>query len=410
MDLIEKFIDFEKVKDFHFLLELVIILVAVKLAGHFSKKFGQPAVFGELLVGIVLGPALLGWITVDPDNPGLIKELADVGVILLMFLAGLETDVDEFKKSAYGSTLVAIGGVIIPLIMGFVFGRMFGYDSTTAIFIGTILVATSVSITVQTLRELGKLQSKEGTTILGAAVLDDILGVITLSIVIGVAASGGGGGSVLDIVILLVKIVLFFVLTLLLGRHLLPRLFKWAANLMTTEVVLTFGIIIALIFAYGAEMFGMAGIVGSYFAGLMLSMTKFRTELFERVEIVSFSFFVPIFFVSIGVSADVAGLTGETILLIVVLSIVAILTKLVGSGIGAKLAGFDWRSSTGIGAGMIARGEVGLIVASIGFSRGLIDNELFTVTVIIVLLTTLVTPPALKAVFNRGEKEANEHS
>src|SRR5699024_9700334 len=164
------------------------------------------------------------------------------------------------------------------------------------------------------------------------------------------------------------------------------------------------------IFAYGAEMFGMAGIVGSYFAGLMLSMTKFRTELFERVEIVSFSFFVPIFFVSIGVSADVAGLTGETILLIVVLSIVAILTKLVGSGIGAKLAGFDWRSSTGIGAGMIARGEVGLIVASIGFSRGLIDNELFTVTVIIVLLTTLVTPPALKAVFNRGEKEANEHS
>ncbi|GGA36040.1 sodium:proton antiporter [Kroppenstedtia guangzhouensis] len=400
MDLIEKLVDLEKLKDYHFLLELVIILAAVKLAGHFSKKIGQPSVFGELLVGIILGPAILGWIVVDPKQPGLIKELAEVGVILLMFLAGLETDVEEFKKTAYGSSLVAVGGVIFPLILGFAVGLMFGYNTSTSIFIGTLLVATSVSISVQTLRELGQLQTKEGITILGAAVLDDVLGIILLSVVVGFTA-GGGGGSVVDIMILLAKIVLFFVLTIVIGRFLLPRLFRWSANLMTSEVLLAFGIITALGFAYSAEMFGLAGIVGSYFAGLMLSLTKYRTELFERVEIIAFSFFVPIFFVSIGVTADVSGLTKEILLLMVVLSLVAILTKLIGAGLGAKLAGFNWNSSMGIGAGMVARGEVGLIVASIGLTRGLIDNDLFTVTVIIVLVTTLVTPPMLKAIFSR---------
>ncbi|MFD1425714.1 cation:proton antiporter [Kroppenstedtia sanguinis] len=404
MDLIEKLVDMEKLKDYHFLLELVIILVAVKLAGHFSKKIGQPSVFGELLVGIILGPAILGWIVVDPNHPGLIKQLADVGVILLMFLAGLETDVEEFKKTAYGSSLVAVGGVILPLVMGFAVGLMFGYSTSTSIFIGTLLVATSVSISVQTLRELGQLQTKEGVTILGAAVLDDVLGIILLSLVVGFTA-GGGGGSFVDIMILLAKIILFFVLIIVIGRYLLPRLFHWSSKLMTSEVLLAFGIVSALSFAYLAEMFGLAGIVGSYFAGLMLSLTKYRTELFERVEIVSFSFFVPIFFVSIGVTADVSGLTKDILILMVVLSLVAILTKVIGAGLGAKLAGFNWNSSLGIGAGMIARGEVGLIVASIGLSRGLITNDLFTVTVIIVLVTTLVTPPTLKAVFNRKKVE-----
>ncbi|SMO49792.1 cation:proton antiporter [Melghirimyces algeriensis] len=410
MDLLEQFVDLEKMEHWQFLWELVLILASVKLAGHFSKKIGQPSVFGELLVGIILGPTLLGWLHIDPEHPGLIKELAEVGVILLMFLAGLETDVDEFKKTAFGSSLVAVGGVVFPLVFGFAVGLMFGYEYHTAIFIGTLLVATSVSISVQTLRELGKLQSKEGITILGAAVLDDILGLIILSVVTGFAAGGESEGSVMAIVILLVKIVLFFVLTLLIGRYILPRLFQWAANLMTTEVLLTFGIIAALGFAYFAEMFGLAGIVGSYFAGLMLSLTKYRTELFERIEIVSFSFFVPIFFVSIGVTAEVSGLTSHLLVLMVVLSLVAVLTKLIGGGLGAKLAGFNLRSSTGIGAGMIARGEVGLIIASIGLTRNLIDQELFTVTVIIVLVTTLVTPPILKAVFSDKKQVAKKNS
>lgn len=272
-----------------------------------------------------------------------------------------------------------------------------------------MLVATSVSISVQTLRELGKLQSKEGVTILGAAVLDDILGIITLSIVVGFVASDEGSGSVAGILFLLVKIIVFFLITILLGRTLLPRLFRAVSGLLTTEVVLTFGIVTALAFAYFAEMLGMAGIVGSYFAGLMLSLSNYREELFEKVETISFSFFVPIFFVSIGVTAQVQNFTMEILYFIVILTLVAVLTKLIGGGLGAKLAGFNWRSSTIIGAGMVARGEVGLIVATIGLQKGLIDQNLFTAAVIIVLVTTLVTPPALKAAIGRRQAEPSKN-
>jgi Kef-type K+ transport system membrane component KefB len=401
MDFIGQLFDLKKIMDFHFILELIIILASVKIAGHFSKKIGQPSVFGELLAGILLGPAVLGWITVDPKHPGLIKELAEIGVILLMFLAGLETDVEEFKKTAYGSSLVAVGGVIFPLIAGFGVGLAFDYNTSTSIFIGTLLVATSVSISVQTLRELGKLQTKEGVTILGAAVLDDVLGIIILSIVMGFTVGSEEGSSVAGLVLLLGKIIFFFLLTILLGKKVLPPFFQRISNLMSTEALLTFGIVTALGFAFMAETFGLAGIVGSYFAGLMLSLTQYRYELFEKVEIVSFSFFVPVFFVSIGVTANVSNMNMHILTLMLTLTLVAILTKVIGAGLGAKLAGFNNHSSLGIGTGMIARGEVGLIVASIGLSRGLIDNELFTVTVIIVLATTLVTPPLLKAVFSR---------
>lgn len=405
METLAEFFDLEKMESFQFLWQLILILFAVKIAGHLSKKIGQPAVFGELLVGIILGPALLGWLTIDPQDGGMLKALAEIGVILLMFLAGLETDVNEFRKSASSSTMVAFGGVILPFIAGFGVCLAFGYNYATSIFIGTLLVATSVSISVQTLRELGKLQSKEGITILGAAVLDDVLGIIILSIVIGFTASTGGGGGI-ELILLLIKIIAFFLITVLVGRKLLPPIFRWASKLMNTEVVLTFGIITALGFAYFAELLGLAGIVGSYFAGMMLSLTNFRQELFQKIESVAFSFFVPIFFVSIGVMADLSGLTSSMIFTITILTLVAILTKFIGGGLGAKLAGYNWRSSAGVGAGMIARGEVGLIVASIGISKQIIDNELFTAMVIIVLVTTVVTPPLLKIFFNQKQKEA----
>ncbi|SFJ07882.1 cation:proton antiporter [Thermoflavimicrobium dichotomicum] len=394
MNFFEKLIDWDTVKSFHFLYELVLIWFFVKIAGHLSKKIGQPSVMGELLAGVILGPAMLGWLHPTP----LIKELAEIGVILLMFLAGLETDIKEFMKSAFASTSVAICGIILPFIGGWVSGLWFGFDMPTSIFIGTLLVATSVSISVQTLRELGKLQSKEGVTILGAAVLDDILGIIILSLVIGFTA-GSGGSAASDLIFLFVKIILFFILVYLVGKKILPWVFRNIAHLMTTEVVLTFGLITALGFAFLAEMMGLAGIVGSYFAGLMLSLTPQREELFEKVETVSFSFFVPIFFASIGLIANIEEVNMTVLIHIVTLTIVAVFTKLIGGAIGAKIAKFNNRSSMGIGAGMIARGEVGLIVASIGLSKGLINNELFTATIVIVLVTTLVTPPLLKIFF-----------
>ncbi|MBO8172612.1 MAG: cation:proton antiporter [Bacillaceae bacterium] len=381
-------------ESFYFLFELALIVLAIKVLGHLSIKIGQPSVFGKLLVGVILGPSLLNILHPNP----LITELAEVGVILLMFLAGLETDVDEFKKVAFGSTTVAIGGVVLPFIGGIAVAMLYGYESSVSIFVGVLLVATSVSISVQTLRELGKLKSREGTTILGAAVLDDVLGIIILSVVLGFVAGGAeaGAGGLAGIGFLLIKIIVFFALAVAIGYFILPKLLKWFNFLQTTETLLAFGVIVALLYGYGAELFGVAGIVGSYVAGLMLSLTSFREELSHKVESFSFPFFVPIFFVNIGLVANFKDMSMEVVILSLILTVVAILTKIIGCGLGAKVAKFNNNSSMVIGSGMVARGEVGLIVAMIGVDRGIINTDLFSTMVIVAIATTLATPPLLK--------------
>lgn len=385
---------FEHAEGFYFLIELSIIIFAVKLMGNLSVKIGQPSVFGKLLVGIILGPSLLNWI--HPN--ALISELAEIGVIMLMFLAGLETDLKEFMKSAFASTSVAVCGVILPFIGGMVVSYFFGYDVYVSVFVGTLLVATSVSISVQTLRELGKLKSREGVTILGAAVLDDVLGIIVLSAVLGIVAGGatGGGFGIAAFGFLLLKIFMFFAIAVILGYYVLPRFISWLEKFQVSQTLLSASIISALVFAYFAEVYGLAGIVGAYVCGLMLGMTPHREEMTHKVEAFSFPFFVPMFFVNIGLIANFKEMSSEIIWFSVILAIVAVITKVVGGGIGAKIAGFDTRSSLGVGAGMIARGEVGLIIAVIGIDRGIIGNDIFSAAVIVVIASTLVTPPLLK--------------
>lgn len=396
----------EETQGYYFLLELAIIVFAIKLLGHWSVKLGQPSVLGKLLAGIILGPSLLNFIHPSP----LISELAEVGVILLMFLAGLETDMQEFKKSAFASTLVAISGVVVPFFGGFFLSYLFGYDMPTAIFIGALLVATSVSISVQTLKELGWLKSKEGVTILGAAVLDDVLGVIILSAVLGFTAGGAAGGAgVGSLLIVIGKIVVFFIIAVLLGYFVLPKLISWFNKLQVTQTLLAIGVVAALSFAYLGELFGIAGIVGAYTCGLMLGLTPSRDELTHKVEGFSYPFFVPLFFFNIGLIANFREMNTDIIWFSVLLAIVAVLTKIIGCGLGAKIAKFSTRSSAGIGIGMVARGEVGLIIAMIGVDRGIISNSLFGAAIIVVLVSTLVTPPLLKlALPKRNESEAAE--
>ena len=394
MDLFNAVVNaFNGAEGYFFLFELALIVLAVKILGHWSVRLGQPSVFGKLLAGIILGPSLLNLIHPSP----LIAELAEVGVILLMFLAGIETDIQEFRKSALASTFVAFGGVIVPFFGGMLTASMFGYEIATAVFVGALLVATSVSISVQTLKELGRLKSKEGVTILGAAVLDDVLGVITLSAVLGFTAGGVDGGTGAGAILtVLIKIVVFFAIAVLLGYFALPKVMAWFKNLNVTQTVLSVGIVSALLFAYLGELFGVAGIVGAYVCGLMLSLTPFREELTHRVEAFSYPFFVPMFFFNIGLVANFQEMSTGIIWFSLVLSFVAVITKIIGCGIGAKLSKFTTRDSVGIGVGMVARGEVGLIIAMIGIEGGLIDNDLFGAAVIVVLVTTLVTPPLLK--------------
>ncbi|MGI6555613.1 MAG: cation:proton antiporter [Bacillota bacterium] len=384
-----------------FILTVIIVLVAVKLAGDLSVRLGQPSVFGKLLVGLIVGPSLLGIV----HETEMIKELSELGVLLLMFIAGVETDLQEFLKSAKSAALAAVLGVIAPLAAGYFLAVVYGYDWATALFVGTIMVATSVSISVQTLRELGKLQTREGFTILGAAVIDDILGLVTLSVVLGLTLGQGGGLAGVGVICL--KVVIFFAIAILVGMTIIPRLLKLASRLGVTVPVLTTGIVIALAYGAGAELMGMAGIVGAYLAGLMISMTPYQHEMYEGVESVGYSFFIPFFFVSIGLAADISGLTGGLLVFTVICTVLAVLTKVVGCGAGAMLSGLNFKSSMAIGAGMVARGEVALIISKIGLDSGLIGEALFTSMIVVTIVTTVATPPLLRLLF-KGEVESRE--
>lgn len=388
---------------FDFLREMVLVILAVKLAGHLSRRLGQPSVFGKLLAGVVLGPAVLGWLEPTP----LLKELSEVGVILLMFLAGLETDVEEFRRAGLRATVVGVSGVVVPFVGGWAVARGEGLPTATAVYVGTLLVATSVSISVQTLRELGKLQTREGVTILAAAVIDDVLGLIVLSLVLGLEGGGAAAGTsaLAGVALLLVKIVLFFGVAGLAGWKLVPAFLRWAGTFQVGVPLTAAGIAVALAFAYGSEAFGLAGIVGAYLAGLMLSTTDLRRRLFHEVEVVSFSFFTAFFFVTVGLMARFDA-SDTDLLLLAILVIVAVATKLIGCGGGALLTGFRWRSAAVVGAGMVARGEVGLIVAGIGLERGLIDERLFTAAIIVTLATTILTPPLLRFFLRKEELKA----
>jgi monovalent cation:proton antiporter-2 (CPA2) family protein len=370
--------------------QLAIILIASKIAGDLSVRLKQPSVLGKLLIGIILGPTVLGIIN-DTD---ILKELSQIGVILLMFIAGLETDLDEFKRTGKASTFVGIGGIIFPFILGYFTGLYINLSQIQASFLGLLLSATSVSISVQVLKEMDQLKSREGATILGAAVIDDILVILALAFLMSMA-----GGDV-NLTKVILKKVIFFAAAIIFGWKVVPIFLRKFSTLRVSETVISSALIICFIYAYLAEYTGVAAIIGSYIAGVAISVTEFKHEVFEKVETISYSIFVPVFFTSIGVAVKFAGIM-ENIWLIIILSIIAIISKLIGSSLGAKLAGFPWRSSIGIGSAMVSRGEVALIIAAIGIEHNLLTQELFAVLVIVILISTIVTPPMMKGIFNQ---------
>lgn len=379
----------------NFLLEACVILIGVLAAGRVSQRLGQPAVLGQLLVGVLFGPALLGWL-----QPGqLISEIAEIGVVLLMFIAGLETRFEDIQRNAFAATLVAVLGVALPFVGGWLITTLWGFDPTTAIFTGVLLVATSVSISAQTLKELGYLQSRPGVTILAAAVLDDVLGIVVLSVVLGSLGAADGGHGAAPLPLLLGRMAGFFAVAILVGYWLLPLLMRPVARMEGSLPLLTVAISVALAFAWAAEFAGLAGIIGSYLAGLMLSLTELREKIMHEVEHIAYAFFVPFFFANVGLSATFAGMTGPFLFFVLLVVLVAAVTKIAGCGVGALLARFPVRDATAVGVGMMARGEVGLIIATIGLDQGLLQAELYTAMVFVSLGTTLLTPPLLKAVF-----------
>ncbi|KAB2338213.1 cation:proton antiporter [Cytobacillus depressus] len=375
------------------ILQLAIILIASKIFGDLSVRLGQPSVLGKLIIGIILGPSVLGLVTETET----LTQLSQIGVILLMFIAGLETDLDEFKRTGKPATLVGFGGIIVPLVLGFFAGMMLNLSTFQSVFLGLLLSATSVSISVQALKEMNQLQSREGSTILGAAVIDDVVVILALAFLMSLS----GGDVNLGLVVL--KKVLFFAGAILVGWKVVPWFMKKFAPLKVTETVISSALIICFVYAYLAEYTGVAAIIGAYIAGIAISTSGYKEEVFGKVETISYSIFVPVFFTSIGVSAQFNGIF-DNLGLVIGLSILAILTKLIGASIGAKVSGFTWNSSLAIGSAMVSRGEVALIIAAIGLETKLLTQDLFAILVVVILVTTIVTPPMMKLFFKNHSR------
>ncbi|WP_339288507.1 cation:proton antiporter [Ureibacillus sp. FSL K6-0786] len=379
---------------FEFILQIVLVLLVAKIAGQISIRLGQPSVLGKIIAGIILGPAVLGWI----EQTELIHVFSEIGVLLLMFLAGLETDLESLNKNVKAATLVAILGVVMPILMGWGASPLFGIPTSEGIFLGLLLAATSVSISVQTLREIGWLNSREGATLLGAAVLDDVIVVILIAVAIGFFV-----GSDTNIAWVIAQQIIFFIVIYFVGKYLVPKFMHLFEGFKITEPIVTAGLILLFAFAYFADFLGVSGIIGTYFMGVAISRTKYAKEVEHGVSPIAYGIFVPFFFINIGLPMSFDGI-GDQIVFIIVFSIIAVLSKFIGCGLGAKVCGFGWKSSAGIGAGMISRGEVALILASIGLTGGILSQEFYGAMIVVIIITTLVTPPLLKLIFGKREE------
>ena len=390
-----------------YLLDLALILLSTKLLGIITKKFKMPQVVGALLAGLIFGPAMLNIL----KETNFIIQLSELGVILLMFSAGLDTDLKELKKTGKASFIIALFGVLIPLIGGFLVTYLFNdldimKGATTNVllqnlFIGVILTATSVSITVEALKEMGKLNTHAGTAILGAAIIDDILGIIALTIISSMADTSVNVGFVL------LKIVAYFIFVIVIGiiSHKVFDIWMKHENRDRRRFI-TASLVFCLLLAYvSEEVFGVADITGAFIAGLILSNVERKTYVASRLDILSYSLLSQVFFASIGLKVVLPNMSTGIVMFAIVLTVVAILTKIIGAGIGAKMCHFSNEECIQIGTGMVSRGEVALIVASKGAALGVLSNVLLGPIVIVVVVTTIISPILLKLAFR--DKENN---
>lgn len=390
---------------YKYLLDIALILISTKILGLLTRRIQLPQVVGALIAGLLLGPACFGVL----QETDFIKNIAEIGVIVLMFAAGLETDVQELKKTGLASFIIALLGVIVPLIGGYFVATIYNpvTDQQTMlqnIFVGVVLTATSVSITVETLKELGKLSTKTGNAILGAALIDDVLGIIALTVISSFA------GSDVSLWVILLKILGFFifcgVVAFLFIKFVNPWINKYKKDLRRF-VILAFAF--CLLMSFSAEyFFGVSDITGAFVAGLILSNNKKTSYMLNRFDTVSYVLLSPVFFASVGLKVTFSNMSATVVVLTVLLLVVAILSKMIGCGLGAKICKYTNLQSVKIGIGMISRGEVALIVATKGMSMGLMKDEFFAPLVLVVVATTIVTPILLKLAYKyQASREAD---
>ncbi|MCI7125714.1 MAG: cation:proton antiporter [Agathobaculum sp.] len=383
-------------------------MLFTKIFGLTSERVHMPQVVGALVAGILVGPSCLAWV----GETDFLVKAAEIGVIILMFNAGLDTDLEELKATGFASFIIAVIGVLVPLAGGMGCYLIFGNQPTDpmnmlkAAFIGVVLTATSVSITVETMREMGKLKSKVGTAILGAAVIDDILGIVVLTVLTACTDPSVKPLSVFG------RIFAFFIFVLVIGLVMHKAFIKMEQWWHKHRRIAIYALVFAFLMSYGAEeLFGIADITGAYFAGIvMCNLSDTRDYVASKTNVLGYMLFSPLFFASIGIKTNLNGLTDKLVLFAVVLTIVAILSKIIGCGLGARMMGFQTYDAISIGLGMVSRGEVALIVAQKGAQAGLINSEMFPPIVLVVIVTTLVTPILLKFGMKRQTPANTEFS
>lgn len=395
---------------YHYLLDLALILLSTKLFGIFTGKFQMPRVVGALLAGLVLGPAMLNILS----ETEFLSRLSELGVIVILFTAGMGTDLRELKSAGKSGFLVALCGVLVPMAMGAGFGYLAGRvgwltDNTLLenIFLGTVLTATSVSITVETLKELGCLDTRVGSTILAAALIDDVLGLVALTVVASMAGDGSG------LLLVLLKIVLFFVFAFVAAFGGI-FIFRWLINHAHQKNLRrypVFAFVICLLLAYCAEeFFGVADIIGAFVAGLVVACTSKADYIRSKFEPLSYLLLTPVFFAGIGIKVELPQLTGSLVVFSLLLLTVAILSKIIGCGLGAKVCGYNTAECLQVGIGMACRGEVALIVANRGLSMGILSQAMMTPIVITVVGCAVLTPLLLKLAFSGHSRQGSDQS
>lgn len=390
-------------EDFGFLRDLAIILIATKIFGLFTRRLKAPQVVGQILAGLLIGPCLLGWVSETP----FINKMAEIGVIMLMFQAGLETDLQQLKKTGFKATLIALVGVIVPMIFGtLTYMWFYGFapvgdpEFFKALFMGTIMAATSVSITAAVLKELGKLNGIVGTTVTSAAIIDDVIGIVVLTMVLGAAGEGTHMIAVLD------KVAIFFGLTFAVGTAIYYVLKWYDGKYPHTRRIPIIGLCFCFATAYIAETyFGIADITGAYIAGVVMCSLNDAGYVERRVDITSYMMFSPIFFAGIGLKTSFNFAGGmKFIWFCVAFVVLALAGKVIGCGLCSRACKFDKSDSLKIGVGMMTRGEVALITAQKGLEVGMMDASFFTPVILLIIVSSIVTPLVLKDLYAKDPK------
>ncbi len=393
-------------------LALAIIIAASRIAGAVARTFNQPRVLGELIIGVVLGPTVLDFLHWDilhgVELEQTIKELAELGVLLLMFLVGLEVNLAELAKVRNIAVFGGVIGALFPVALAWPVMAAYDYGWEQSLFAGVVLAATSVSISAQVLLELGHLQSREGNALLATALIDDVLAILLVSLTVAVVGGeGGASGNVGELVLIVVRMATYLVLAFAVAWFLLPPFLNWVEGqpaLAQSFGVGTFGLILALLFGWTAEeLGGVATITGAFLAGVGISQTHaaVRHDIEEQVGHIAYVFLVPIFFVDVGLETDLSSFPLSALPFALLLLAGAVVSKVVGCGVGARLGGFNNTEALRVGVCMISRGEVGLIIATLGLAAGVFEpeGELFASLFLVILLTTVVTPILVRMVF-----------